>query len=95
MLVNGSKSNTFTNLKIKFEEGFSDVFTIDQRSTCSIKNSVVSIDKNCDLFINKKQGLTGEKTLTMTGTINPYEPTNPPTPLPAVPINATYTFIAE
>ncbi len=95
MLVNGSKSNTFTNLKVKFEEGFSDVFTIDQRSTCSIKNSVVSIDKNCDLFINKKQGLTGKKTLTMTGTINLYEQTNPPTPLPAVPLNATYTFIAE
>ena len=96
MLTKGAEVGTFTNLKIKFEEGFLDIFTIDTKTTCSIKNSIVSIDKNCEIFVSKKQGVTGEKTLTITGTAHFYDHNvRPPTPLPAVPINATYTFIAE
>ncbi len=88
----GHEVGFLKNLEIKFEDGFSDIFTIDTRTTCSIKNSVVSIDKNCELFISKKQEVTGKSTLNIDAIMVFSDGIQADVELV---LDATYTFIAE
>ena len=88
-VTEGVKIGYFENLKLEFANNFFDTFELDSKTTCKIVNNVISVDKNCDIFIKKKTGITGESTLTMTGLIDVNLGSQ------GSPLNETYTFIAE
>lgn len=89
-LTEGSKDGFIENLEIKFADDFFTIFDISTRTTCHIVDNVVSIDKNCQVFIDKRDSdLTGESTLNITGTLSSDKVS------PGKSINAVYTFVAE
>ena len=83
-LTIGSKRGHLKNLKIEFAQDFFTIFEIDGKTTCKIVNNLLSVDKNCDIFIKKKSGVSGEKSMKII-----HKPTS------ATSITQEYIFISE